>query len=201
MNRFLTIIFLAFLPIFSFSQKFEGGILGGFVVSQVDGDRLGGYDKPGITFGGFIKLKVKEKISIQTELKYIQKGSADYANPEKGDYSSYKLRLNYIEMPFILKYHYRTKISFDAGLGFAYLINDTENENNQGFVDAFPAYNNFEIPFICGASYQLTPKIEISGRFSWSILPIRPFSGGNYWWNRGQNNELLSLTFNYKFRK
>lgn len=199
MKKCLTILFLFLFPVIAFSQEFKAGITSGFVVSQVNGDDLGGYNKAGITFGFFVKRETKNKVDFGTEIKYIQKGSADGTDFEKGDYNSYKLRLSYIEIPFIAKYNFTKKIIFESGLGFSYLIKATENENNQGAIPADPEYNKFELPFICGANYELSEKIELSGRFSYSVLPIRAYPGGQkHLLDWGQCNKLLSLSLNFK---
>jgi hypothetical protein len=184
----------------SFSQEFKAGITTGFLVSQYDGDGYGGYNKPGLTFGGFVSRILSDKISLGFEIKFIQKGSADYTNYEKGDYESFKLRLNYIEMPFLFKYQLNQKIVAEAGFGGAYLISASKNINQQGFVKVTSYFDKFEIPFIIGASYKLSEKLEFSTRFSYSALPIRDHVGSKklrlYW---GEANRLISFSVNYKF--
>jgi hypothetical protein len=56
------------------SQKFNGGILVGGLVSQVDGDDWAGYHKLGFLGGGFVSLDVSKHFTLQMEMEYIQKG-------------------------------------------------------------------------------------------------------------------------------
>jgi len=183
-----------------FAQQFKGGLTGGLIVSQVDGDNWGGYNKPGVNFGGFVYVMFKKNVGFGTELKYIQKGSFKAPNYEKGDYTYYKMRLSYIEMPFLAKYVLNEKLNFDAGLGISYLFKATEDKDGNGGIEAAPPFFKYEIPFICSVHYQMSEKVEVFLRFSYSVLPIRNHPGDHtYFLDRGQCNKLLNLSFNYTF--
>src|SRR5688500_8078379 len=74
---------------------FRVGFMGGIATSQVHGDNFSGFDKAGFVAGGFAKKQLNEKWDVKFEILYIQKGSRDLAHPDKDDYISYQLRLNY----------------------------------------------------------------------------------------------------------
>lgn len=83
------------------SQSFYGGVALGGVTSQVKGDMRVGWDKFGITAGGFVGLHLNNTFNAQMELKYIQKGSkSDIDNPVAGD--PYKIQLGYVELPLLV---------------------------------------------------------------------------------------------------
>ena len=42
----------------AYSQAFSGGVSAGFVASQLDGDNLGGYHKPGVRAGGWVNTRL-----------------------------------------------------------------------------------------------------------------------------------------------
>ena len=44
------------------AQRFQGGLLGGFNASQVEGDNFKGYNKPGILAGGFVQTDLAPAI-------------------------------------------------------------------------------------------------------------------------------------------
>ncbi len=79
MKRFSTSLSLFFIfSIVSLSteaQTFKPGIFGGIVTSQVGGDSYSGFNKLGVTFGGFVRYAINDKWSAQFELAYVQKGS------------------------------------------------------------------------------------------------------------------------------
>jgi hypothetical protein len=125
----INIILLSIFLLFSLnikSQNFGGGCFAGIVASQISGDDLSGFNKPGFNGGIFTNLKINEKLKLQLELSYIQKGSRDNAYPDKGDYESYLLRLNYVEMYLNFKFKLNKFFAFDAGPCIAYLFSHSE---------------------------------------------------------------------------
>ena len=199
--KIILIVILLNFSSTTFSQSFKGGLLGGMVASQVDGDMFAGYNKPGFQFGGFVNIKFGKKIGGQTELKFIQKGSRKTPNFDKGDYAYYKLSLNYIEMPFIFTVMMKKKWKFEVGAGVAYLAKALEDKDGYGWEMPYPDFNNIEIPFVLGFNYALGKKLNVNFRYSYSMLPIRSHPGNQtYYNNRGQYNNLISFVLYYKFK-
>ena len=77
--RFLGFLFTVLVYILSSinsqAQNFGGGLITGVSTSQVAGDMLGGFNKIGFIFGVYTDLRVKENMSLQYEITYIEKGS------------------------------------------------------------------------------------------------------------------------------
>ncbi|MCF8296535.1 MAG: PorT family protein [Saprospiraceae bacterium] len=198
---FLLIIFI-FLAIAGFSQGFKGGLIAGLSASQISGDNLSGYNKAGIYAGGFVKLKLKEKFGFQMELAYIQKGSKKNANPDKGDYKSYKLSLQYVEMPFIFQYYFRPKLTFEGGLFYGVFINSKE-QDEYGVISVgtnYPKFKKGEFGGQISVAYNITDKWTVNLRLSNSFLKVREHAGGGtYHLNKGQYNDLLMFSFRYQF--
>ena len=98
--------FFPYTSIPLFSQQFKAGALAGIATTQVDGDTYAGYNKAGLLAGGFVthKFSPESKWSASFEIRYIQKGSRKVPHPDKGDFADYKLKLNYAEVPLLLKY-------------------------------------------------------------------------------------------------
>jgi len=183
----------------SVSQGFTPGFFAGIIASQVDGDMLEGYNKPGGQFGVLVKRDLTEKYGIQTEIKFIQKGSRKVAHPDKGDISSYKIKLDYVEVPFLFNYTIKKKYRPEIGLGFGYLIKSGE------FVDGYeyipePAFKKYELSIMLGFNYKIFSKIELNLRYSYSIMPIRDFPGvKSFYFDRFQYNNLMSFALYYNF--
>ena len=102
--------------------SFGGGAVLGFNASQVSGDNLGGYNKAGISGGFFVSKKLNETGELEMRMTYSAKGSRDVPNYEKGKYSAYYLKLNYIEVPILYRYKFKM-LWLLAGLSGGYLIN------------------------------------------------------------------------------
>ena len=200
-----TIILLSILLTckLSYTQSFKAGFLGGLCASQVSGDNYSGFNKPGFVFGGFTSLPLKNgKSEIGFEILYIQKGSRHYPNPNKFDYTDYKISLSYIEVPLIFTYHVPLKgLSAEIGSAYARLISQKEVLNELKYSNPF---NNTEIDFLFGFKYLISEKMEISFRnyTTWFFTPIRSHSGnGKYRFNWGQYNNGISLALRYNFGK
>jgi len=195
------IVFLFFILLynFSFSQGFSGGISAGIVASQVDGDRLSGYDKVGLLGGVFVIAKFSDKIGIKMDIRYLGKGAKKQANPEIGDLTYFDLRLHYIEIPVLFQYTWK-KFTPEMGLGYNYLVKSIEDSDGSGGIDPIPAFNNFEFSGYLGLSYKLSKKIKVNTQYSYSILAVRKHPGNqSYYLNKGQYNNVINLNIQYSF--
>jgi hypothetical protein len=179
-------------------QRFFVGAKAGISSSQVSGDNLAGYDKAGFIGGLFCATKFSKKWSLQFEMLFIQKGSKYRAHPDLGDPNYYRLQLNYIEVPVLIQYHYK-KFTFEAGPGYAYLI-DYKEEERFGDVTGIRPFNKSEISINAGVNYSLPRNFGVNFRFSNSLSSIRDhLSGAKRIYNPGQQNTVLHFTLSYTF--
>ena len=182
-----------------FAQQFQAGILSGISTSQVDGDTYAGYNKLGFTAGGFISTKIssKGKWNASFELNYIQKGSRKNPHPDKGDYTSYKLKLNYIEVPILLTYSFTTidslggrsqerHFSLEGGLAFAVLVH-SEEEDMGGPVFNASSFQKYDYSAIVGLNYFITKHIGFNVRTEYSVSPVRKGGTSSYYYNWTHN--------------
>lgn len=201
MKKEIFILSLVLLgSLMSFSQKrFVPGLKAGIAATQVDGDTYGGYTKAGLMLGVTLTATINPKWSAQFEMDYIQKGSRHNADPDKGDYSFYMMRLNYIEVPVLLQYHQK-KFIFDLGPSFAYLFKATEYDYG-GIVQNQFAFNSTDVCINAGGGYTLIKNLSVNWRFSYSLLPIRKFpTYSGLWYDRNvQKNNLMVFSLIYKF--
>ncbi|REK36364.1 MAG: PorT family protein [Bacteroidetes bacterium] len=195
---FSCVILLLINPSISFSQDFHAGIRAGMSASQVSGDRLSGFDKAGIVFGGFVGRNFSEKISGQMEISFIQKGSRSSVNKEDNSY--YRMRLHYIQVPVLFQYKVGKKIDLEVGPSAGVLVLSEENDQ-LGLINNTPPFEDMDVSFNAGGSYQIGEHWTFNARYSASILPVRKFQGSyNFnFFDRGQYNELIELAFLYRF--
>jgi hypothetical protein len=186
-------------------QGFHGGIMAGGVISQVQGDSYGGFNKFGVYAGGFVNLAFSDMISLQMEMNFIQKGSRDNADYEKEKYDSYLLRINYLEVPLIFRATFFDRVTGEIGPAMDVLVNSAEWKDDVE-VDNVVPLRPVTLSGIIGASVFVIPKLEIKFRFTMSLLSIREDVGDGYegYYKRfgtwGQYNDLLSLTAAYRFK-
>lgn len=187
-------VLFAFLPVFAFSQEFNGGLIAGMSATEISGDRLEGPNKAGIYAGGFVNRYFTPRSSAQMELNFIQKGSR--MNPDSTNgYSSYLLRINYVELFLHYKWDFHPMFTLETGPSLGVLINSYEEANYQLLDNPFEP---IDLSINIGLFYHLNERWSFNIRYSNSILPVRPHSQGQtYNLNKGQYNEVLSFTFHY----
>ena len=188
------------------SQSFYGGVALGGVTSQVDGDGNNGFHKFGITGGGFVGLKLNDIFDIQLEIKYIQKGSKSAAD----DPSSFKIRLDYVEMPLVasanldfLKVNGRELdwLKFELGLSLDALVYTNQKINAAN--EATDMWRPLCLNGILGMQFQLTPKLGLGFRV---ITSITSAYKGNFnkdtvrFGQKGAFNDVLELVLFYRFK-
>ncbi len=185
------------------AQSFKAGILAGVVASQVDGDNLGGFNKAGLTAGLISNVRLNEKWSGQFELLYIQKGSRSPVDTT-GLLQYYRLRLQYIEIPVLVNYHYHIKKArafLEGGFSYGQLIRDVEESNYYSPVLG----SGFEKNDVCinlGMGFGLGPKFFFHVRYAYSLIPVRTgtLPGPRTFFGAGQKNNLLVFSMRYYFK-
>jgi hypothetical protein len=197
---FIGLLFFITKP--NFAQTFKSGLIAGFNVSQISGDDLGGYDKPGPVFGMFLNHELKQNWQLELQMIYIQKGSRKYPDIKNGDNSRYILNLNYIELPLLVRYKFK-KIFLLAGVSYGVMFKQyVGNEFGEYPLNTSPAapFNKWELSYNLGASYSISKHFEIEGKINHSMLPVRinrPYE--LHWVDKGQFNDLLIWVIKYKF--
>ncbi|HSG67829.1 MAG TPA: porin family protein [Bacteroidales bacterium] len=194
----LTIVFASIL-VFGFSQRFNGGAMIGLIAGQVAGDTYSGYSKVGPAAGFFVNFQPADHSSIQLELAYMQKGSRKSANTVKEDYDSYLLRLNYIEMPLLYRYHIRW-FALEAGPSLGFFMSGYEEYNGEDVkADDFASVTfqlNFGVVFTVAENW----KFGIRTNNSLTNLRNQTYTGHvSRFWTHGQFSDLILFSVGYQF--
>ncbi|MES2628119.1 MAG: porin family protein [Bacteroidota bacterium] len=205
MCRYL--VFLVFLTLsFTLSAQrgrkkvFHTSAFAGFTAAQVQGDGLGGFDKPGLTAGFGVGNRINKKWGIGFELSFVQKGSRKVQDPDNEDYTYYRLSLNYAEVPLLVQY-YRKKLTVFAGPTVGYLLGSHEEISGEILPIQNP-FRKYEVGVTLGAAYRFARKWDISMRIQDSALSIRPtpaYAKGFLGRYSGQYNTVLNFVLVYQF--
>jgi hypothetical protein len=176
------------------AQEFNAGAYGGMSITQLDGDTYSGYNKTGLVGGAFVNRFATKKIGWQLGIRYIRKGSK-HADASNGSY--YESQLHYVEMPVTARYYIRKNIDLEGGLAIGYLLKAMENFGD-GFLDDNPPFNKFELSGLAGVNYHWNKQFSFGAFFSYSLLPVRPYSSGySVPMDRGQYNNVIYLALCY----
>ncbi|NCC45388.1 MAG: PorT family protein, partial [Clostridia bacterium] len=180
---------LLVIPLTAVSQQFNAGMKAGISATQISGDQLSGFDKPGLYGGGFVNIYYKPKYCIQMELSFIQKGSKKNPNPDRNDFETYILNLNYLEFPLLIRHDHNEYLSLEAGLALAALLNYREEVNEGAPLAPTRTFGKTDFSALVGGYFRFSDKLILNLRYEHSILPVRKHSSGiSYRLNKGQYN-------------
>lgn len=166
---FLTILLLAVFIDQANAQKFKGNVVFGMNLSQIDGDDLAGYSKLGWTGGVKLGYPMKEKIDLNMELLYSQRGSnSGFGFGGIGDLFT---DLQYLEIPVYVNFqdwliededYYKVKVH--GGLNFSYLFG--VESSNGAVSNDIDTYKRNNVGFLIGLDYSFTKRVGFTVRYS-----------------------------------
>ena len=173
-NRVLLLLFL--VGIFSgpqlSAQTFSAMLLGGFNLSQIDGDKLGGFNKIGFNTGARVSAKLTDRWSLSTEFLYSQQGASRV--PTDDISSQYdKIRLNFVEVPLMINFS-DWKILASAGVSYNRLINYEVINDVGSDITALEDYRTDIPAIVFGATYFFSEKLALNFRWSKYLSSLRP---------------------------
>ena len=169
------------------AQTFEGGLIVGFNLSQLDGDDLVGWNRIGLNVGGRVAINPYEQWKINLDLLFSQKGSS--ATPEQ--FSSYdKVRLNYVEIPLQVNFmdwldedgFYR--LHFLAGFSYSQLVSFKVLRQDGTDTTDLEDYKNWNANLQIGATYFLNENFGINGQYSLGLLSVDNDPGAGFFRDR-----------------
>jgi len=179
----------------------------GFNGCQIHGDNYSGYDKFGIFGGMSVNAKLNTKASLELGFYFSQKGARHNQNPVKGDYSFYRVNLNYIDLPLMFKYQVNSIYFLSAGPSVAYLVNYQEDNEVGNWNGVYP-FEKFEYGINVGLGRKIKDNFFVEVRSSNSISPIRKYgilatqvfypNAVARFFNAGLYNNILTLVVSYK---
>jgi hypothetical protein len=206
MKKSICIILVIFLvSIFQASaQRFRGELIAGLNKSQVDGDEAYHFKKYGMNFGAGVAVPVYKNWFASMELLYSEKGA--YLKGYKNDTmdGSYRLHLNYLEVPVLFYYTDKELISAGAGFSWGNLINVWEKERRYVIpdVDLDTVYRKSDLNAIADLRVRIYKNLKLNVRYAYSIRKIgerdvRDSESGQWILNDKQYNNLWTFRFIY----
>ena len=169
--------------------RFKAGIMLGLNMSQIDGDKYSGFNRPGIE-GGLVGITVLNRNSIlSTELMFSQRGSrpTEKETRKRSEYNV-RIRLNYIEVPVVYHHLYNERedgsfsYSYHVGLSFGRLVSTkieesafnpvfTVKERNSLIKDKDDIRKN-DLSLIAGATFYFNRYFGVTLRGTFSLTPF-----------------------------
>jgi opacity protein-like surface antigen len=208
MKAFLCFLLFILICFNSHSQLFHGGLIGGLTASQVDGDSYSGYNKLGLHAGVYVSTPLTRYLDARLEIRYASRGARNPASEDNT--GEYQLGLHYIDLPVMCLFNIREYGAIEIGLIPGYLF-ASNGANDEGALldDQLIDFRKFDLGLLMGVKANLTEKIALHVRYSYSVFSIRDLevAGSYYSWfgkifghSRGDFNNYLTLGIGYQIK-
>ncbi len=181
-------------------QIFKAGIIFGMNASQLDGDRSAGYFKLGLVAGLSGVVLLSDRIEINIEMLYSQRGSRNTFNMDNSS-NPFKISTNFIEIPVIFNYkdwldgegeYY--KLYFHGGFSYGRLI----SADLEGVIYQEETFNKNDWSYLLGVTFYTGPHLAFTFRWSRSF-GVLYFNAANNPNAPSLQNHLISLRALYMF--
>jgi len=187
------------------AQRFAVGLSLGPVVSDVQGADTRDYDndfyKVGFTAGAFVNRKMGRKNTLQLEINYVQKGTEQLPDSTNNGY--FKLTLNYMEVPLLLRHRIRFNLNkefynnfeWELGASGGYLFSYSYVNSGYNIPLEPNTLNKIDVSLLGGINYRFPSGFYFGVRFSNSFIPVikhsaiptQAFSAYPFSFNNGDN--------------
>jgi len=151
------------------AQKIKFGIKGGLNLASFYGENVGTDTKTGLYIGGFLENKFSEKLSLQAELLYSEKGAVNYADCD------FKFKFNYFTVPVVCKYYFADWIILQFGpqFGFNILSDFTDGNVTVDYEEVSGEnINTFDFGLNLGAEVFVTKHIALNARYNFGLTEV-----------------------------
>ena len=150
MKTLFSLTFILFVIHAVHSQKIKNELVFGVNASQIDGDALAGFNKPGFLVGGSAGFPLRENFDLMFRILYSQKGS------RHSDSDPFFLinRLNYLDFPLVFIYEPKENILLEGGMQVSFLTSARVDAGGFGFEQLREQFEPLPYSFIIGAGYE-----------------------------------------------
>lgn len=152
------------------------GAKAGLNLANIVGDDAGDANMfVGFNVGMFVEIPVTDKLTIQPEVLYSAQGSKSEGNFDGYDFDA-TLKLNYINVPVMLKYQVADKFSLEAGPYVGFLTSAKMKVEVSGFgsetVDMKDMVKSTDFGLGLGMNYEFSDVIFANARYQAGLTQI-----------------------------
>lgn len=183
----------------SFGLK-AGGMLSTRVTNSLDHNLE--IAKLSYVAGAFYSMPIHEQFGLQVELLYANKA---IEVERRRAFQLLSEDLHYLNLPVMLQYKLRERLSLELGPEVGYLIGQKQIATTIGTQPPSPFTKDFDMAINLGIGYEPVNKVLLNLRYNFGIFDIdRPFHevvpGATPEKDRHRANRTLQLTVGYRFR-
>jgi len=192
-------------------QKVKLGIKAGLNLATLtfDESELDSSSKAGFTAGVMIEIPMTKKFSLQPEILYSQQGTKTSFSDSDVTNSNYEstIKLNYLNIPVMLKYYVIEGLSVQAGpqIGILLKANNKYKDNflgydNQESFDLKEYSSGIDTSVNVGLGYQFKDKFYTDLRYNISYSNVFKDGDTNHFIDNDMKNRVLQITIGYFFK-
>lgn len=185
MKTKLLSLFAALLISQAMMAQFHLGIKGGANITKIDGKSFKDQFRYGYSLGGFMELRLGNKLVLQPEVlfnQYSTRLDSNYKNIYHDVFDgNSNIKLNYISIPILLNYKLiGSFLSLQAGPQFGILI----DQNRTVLQNGGDAFKKGELSMLGGVQFKVGP-MRINGRYAIGLNNISDIADNDKWKNQG----------------
>lgn len=203
-NKLSTLLIILLLPLQGlWSQVIQGALLGGFNLSQVDGDEVYGFHKFGWNAGAAAIIPFREKWSASIETLYNQKGSYQRTQFNDSLSGEYRLQLNYLDIPVLIHFTDKDIITIGSGFSWGRLVEVREWEHGKRVESTtiLGPYSRNDVNILADIRFRLQKRFHFNLRYAYSLGKIRTREFPKVNTTRDQFNNTLTFRIIYIFNE
>ncbi len=149
------------------AQRFMAGLSGGLNLSQLDGDDLSGFNKPGLNIGPFVNTVLSDRWQLGIELLYSELGSSKTLG-DPASASLEKIAIQAVEVPFLLRFR-EWKFLLAGGLSYFRRINSKVTDYTGQDVSDLVQLQDNHLAIVLGSAVFLQENWGIDLRWEKSL--------------------------------
>lgn len=145
---------------------FRGYVVAGLNFTQIDGDKMAGYNHVGANVGGGVFVTYTNKFTNSLEISYTMRGAkSGFAHTRNtGGYIWYQM--DYIEIPLMFNYHDFKIAIFSAGFSYTQLIREKYLPTFAPNTDFY----NANIDIVAGVTFLFKNHWGLNFKYNYSLL-------------------------------
>lgn len=141
--------------------------------------------------GGYASISISERLQFQPELLFSVQG-AKYKGYDE------KYRLNYFNIPLLLKFYPVEGLHLQAGPQLSIGTSAKELEDDGDIDDIDEDFEDTDFGLVFGAGYELASGLNFGARYNLGLSNIYTYSDGG---DEDMNNRVIQIWVGYTFKK
>lgn len=187
-NFTTTLVLVFFVSAGVFAQGVSGGVKAGLNLANQtfsgNGYTTSPSFLPGLHAGVYLTAMLSDHFGLQPELLYSGQGAKS---------GSEKLKMNYINVPVLLRYNVNSIVSFHAGPQFGFLASAKDKVGSNS-MDVKDRFKSTDLSVAAGVGIDLPVKLNFNFRFIKGLSDINDIDNSSI----EMKNYTLQLSVGYK---